>query len=335
MTLATSAWAIDGAIMSSASARQALYASIPGGEGIVGASDLKVSQLSTPGVGVQISPGVGVVLNRYQSTINESYVVSNPTVHIVPSGQMPASNPSAKAYILAIVVGDPQFAQVGHPWMLASDPPAGEEATFEYVRATLIEVGATATTIPGATYPYLALARINVPANTTTITNSMITDLTDLGNPRSWQRLFAAPDGAYGTPNYIPAGSSYGNWSWIGTNGYRPQVPVPSWAKRAIVSGRLTGVGLSSNGGGYTGGVRFQIGSLIGGVTRFDTPNSTGAIRLNLECASDFDISSLAGTTADILIEGYQDLPASPTTAQRLRIDGGSQVVFDVRFFEE
>jgi hypothetical protein len=337
MTLEKSALAIDGATISSALLRRGLQISASGGEGVGRASDLKVTQLSTPGVGVQIAPGVAVVLNRYQADPNESYVVSNPTPHIIPSAQMPASNPAAKSYILALVVGDPEFSQTGHPWMLASDPPAGEEETFEYVRATLIEVPSGSTTIPGATYPYYALARIAIPANTTTITNSMITDLRRLANPRNYQRMFVSPAGTYtnGSPRYIHAGTQYANFSGDSGGGFFPSIAVPSWAKRAVVSGRLNGVTLTNAHVSTAGKLRFQLGQMFGAVTDWNTANISGPVRLNLEAAGEFDVSAHAGTVQTLLIEGYQTDPAGATLAQRARLDAGSQVIIDVRFFEE
>lgn len=334
MTFENAAWAIDGAIMSSALARREAYSST-GGEGVVLANDLKVTQLSTPGVGVQIAAGVARILNRYQATINEVYVASNPTSYIIPAGEMPASNPSAKAYILAVVIGDPEFSQVGHPWMLASDPPAGEETTFEYVRPTLIEVSAGATSIPGAAYPYLALARINIPANTTTITNAMITDLRKLANPRQYQRMFASPGSAYGTVRYMAAGSSYGNWSGDSGGGYFPNIDVPVWAKRAVVSGRVNGATIVDADPSTAGNLRFQLGAVLGPDVSWNTANVSGPYRLNLETAGEFDVTSVAGTNVTLLIEGRQTNPVGPTTPERIRLDSGSQVVFDVRFFED
>jgi hypothetical protein len=105
-----------------------------------------VSELAVPGVGLLISPGVGLVLNDYQDDPNEVYVVSNPGSHTITALEMPAANPSAKHYIVAVVVGDPDFSQAGHPWMGSDDPPLGAESTFQYVRPTIIEVAAGATT---------------------------------------------------------------------------------------------------------------------------------------------------------------------------------------------
>jgi len=332
MTFNNAPSAIDGALLSGALIRRAQYADQPR-QGVVKAGDLKVTPLDTPGVGVQIAPGVGLVLNNYQTVVNETYVVSNPGVHIIPSVEMPASNASPKSYIVAVIVGDPDFTQTGHPFMLVTDPPEGEEQTFEYVRVRLIEVSAGATELSGA-YPALPLARIDIPAITTTITGDMIHDLTTLARPRQSQDIRVSPSGTWtnASPVRIPSGSTYGNWTW---SSYQPSVSVPEWATRAIMVAHVNGVRLSDTSANVSGAVRPQLGSVVGPVTSFDYSTGGGAIRDNLMCGGEFDVTSLQGTDADLLVEGYENVPGSPTLAQRLTLQGGSQVIFDIRFFEE
>ena len=332
MTFDSAAWAINGPILSAALARRAMYSSARQ-SGIVQKGDLKVSQLSTPGVGVQIAGGVGLVLNGYQTTPNETYVANNPSTHIIPSNQMPASSPSAKSWMLAIVIGDGDFSQAGHPWMLATDPPEGQENTFVYVRPTLIEVSAGATTIPGAAYPHLILARIDIPANTTTITNSMIVDLRKLANPRQEQQIFVGNPWTNGSPVRIPSGSAYAGW---GNAQFAPSVKIPSWATRAIIVASINGVGLNDASVNIGGGMRTMLGTVAGFATAFDLPTGrVGGQRENFQTAGSYDVTAIAGTTVNIVLEGFENAPASPTTNQRLALRSGSQVIFDVRFFEE
>lgn len=228
MTFQNAAWAIDGALLSSSLARRSLYASTSGEDGIVSVNALQVLPLSTPGVGVRITAGTGIVTNGYQGVLsarNETYMVSNPSEHIIPPEQMPASNPSAKSYILAVVIGDPEFSQAGHPWMLASDPPAGEEQTFQYVRPTLIEVSAGATKL-NVPYPALVLARIDIPANTTTITAGMIVNLRKVALPRNREfvkYVFGAADNLLGGSTPV---LTYENWP----NTAHWDIDVPDWA---------------------------------------------------------------------------------------------------------
>lgn len=331
MTFENTAWAINGALLGSSLARRAEYAAVSGAQGIVQKADLKVHQLAVPGVGVLIDPGVGLVTNEYQTNPNETYVVSNPGTHTIPAIEMPAANPSAKSYIVAVVIGDPDFTQTGHPWMGSDDPPVGEEETFQYVRPTLIEVSAGTTTL-NVDYPALPLARIAVPANTTTIIDSYITDLRKLARPRQEQQIFVGNPWTNASPNYIPSGSAYADW---GAN-YQPSVKVPSWAKRAIVVTSINGVGLVDSSVNIAGGIRTQLGTVVGYATAFDLPTGrVGGQRENFQTAGTYDVSSVAGTTQPLRVEGFENVPASPTTNRRLRLQSGSQMIFDVRFFEE
>lgn len=333
MTFNNAPSSIDGAQLTSALVRRGTFASSSGAEGVVLRDDLKVTQLAVPGIGVLISAGVGLALNKYQgATPNETYVVSNPSTHTIPSIEMPASNPSPKSYIVAVVVGDPDFSQTGHPWMAPSDPPLGQELTFQYVRPTLIEVSPGATTLAG-NFPGLVLARIDVPASTTTIINSYITDLRALANPRQSQQIFVSGSGVWNALTvYLDDGAAHVDW---GTSQFLPQVKIPSWAKRAIMINTVNGIQILDTAINIGGKLRGQMGAVTGPLTVFDLPTATGAARINLQAAGEFDVTSIAGTTVNLNVEGYQDVPASPTSNQRLRLTTGSQMVFDVRFFEE
>jgi len=330
MTFDSAAYAINGPDIGAALARRAVYASSRQ-SGTVQKDDLKVTDLDVPGVGIQISEGVGIVLNDYQTDPNEVYVVNNPGVHTVPAIEMPAANPSAKSYIVAIVVGDVDFNQSGHPWMPTTLAPEDVE-DFEYVRPTLIEVAAGATTLD-VSYPALVLARIDVPANTTTILQNMITDLRNLAAPRQSQEIFVGQPWTNASPRTIPSGSAFADW---GPQEYSPSVKVPSWAKRAIVVCSINGVRLTDSTANVAGKIRTQLGTVTGQSINFDIPtNSAGAIRMNLQTADEYDVSGIAGTNAALRVEGYENAPASPSTNQRLSLRNGSQMIFDVRFFEE
>lgn len=330
MTFDSAAYAINGPEIGSALARRAVYASSRQ-SGIVQKDDLKVTDLSVPGVGIQISEGVGLVLNGYQTDPNEVYVVNNPGVHTVPASEMPAANPSAKSYIVAIVVGDVDFNQAGHPWMPSTLAPE-EVEDFQYVRPTLIPVSAGAKTL-SVNYPALVLARIDIPANTTTILQNMITDLRNLAAPRQSQEMFVGQPWTNGSPRYIPAGAAYADW---GPQEFSPSVAVPEWATRAIVVCSINGVRVDDPSGNIVGGVRTQLGSVTGPSASFDLPaSSTGPIRLNLQTAGEYDVTSVAGSNQNLRVEGFESSPASPTNAKKLALRGGSQMIFDVRFFEE
>jgi hypothetical protein len=247
---------------------------------------------------------------------------------------MPASNPAAKSYIVAVVIGDPAFSQTGHPFMAPTDPPAGTETTFAYVRVVLVEVPSGSTSIPGATYPNLPLARIDYPASTTTVTNAMITDLRKLAQPRSDQLLLVnnyAGDWDHG--DAIPSGTVYADW---GT--WKPSIAIPSWARRMIVRMDLVGIALKDSTKNVSGGVRLMIGTTAGPAIGFDLPTGGGATawqRVNLSSAMSLDCSSMAGTNVVVKPQGFENTPTTPTAAQVFRLIGNSQGIIDVRFFEQ
>lgn len=240
MTFYNAAWAIDNATLRSALARVQAYAANSGAQGIVQSGDLKVGPLGTPGNGLTISAGSALVLNGYLGAgTDQMYTVSNPDVHTVSSGDMPSVSGSDQAYILAVVIGDAEFAQTGHPFMGPSDPPSGEEATFQYVRPVMISCGATATTL-SVGYPAIPLARINIPSGVSTITSGMITDLRSLSRPRTQLEMGqATSDGAHNVTNTawqrVPAASCV-------------TVDIPSWAVRAKVVGFVEGLRLTKSG---------------------------------------------------------------------------------------
>lgn len=330
MTFDSAAWAIDGALMDSALARRALYADSRN-PGVVLKGDLKVTQLTTPGSGVRVAAGVGLVLNGYQTTVNEMYVASNPSVHTLTPG--PASNPAAKSYIVAVVIGDPDFSQTGHPFMGPSDPPDGEELTFVYVRPVFVTVADGATTLP-AGYPGLPLARVDIPANTTNITDAMITDLRKLANPRQEVHMFTSGDTTWTSANIqrIPSGTAFANW---GSTQFAPTVTVPSWAKRAVAVAHINGVRLQDSSANVKGKVRIKLNTVVGPDTMFDMPGQVGILRTNLMSGGSFNVESIAGTVATIRVEGFQDTPAAPPVNQRLALTDGTQMIYDIRFFEE
>lgn len=335
MTFSNTAWAIDGALLGSSLARRAEYAAVGGAQGIVQKPDLAVTQLAVPGVGLLVGAGVGLVVNDYQSTPNETYVVSNPDSHTIPSGDMPASDPSARSFILAVVVGDPDFSQTGHPWMGSGDPPIGTEQSFTYVRPTLIQVANSSVETLNVSYPALVLARIDIPASTTTITNAMITDLRSLARPRQEQQAFVSPGGTWTNvaPRYIPSGAVFSDW---GPQEFKPEVKIPAWATRAILIVSINGVRYKDTTSNIAGRIRTQLGAVSGPETRFDYEVEAASVRrTNLQTGGEYDVSGIAGTTVFLRVEGYQNSPGAPTNDQKLRLQAASQAIYDVRFFEE
>ena len=233
-------WALDGALIPSSLARLGQYVATGGAEGIAQLGDLKVVPLDTPGNGIKVLAGGAVVLNRYQGeTPDQSYMVYNPTQDVLGAADMPPSSGSARSHLVCVVVGDPEFTSVGHPFMLSTDPPAGEENTFEYVRTVVIQnVPSNTTSFDqlNLNYPGYALARLDVPASTTTITSGMIVDLREMASPRNkieqWHVNASVAD-----PLSVATAETYEYWP----DNSRKAIFIPKWASYIYATGFIEG----------------------------------------------------------------------------------------------
>lgn len=320
MTLKTSPWAIDGALTTSSLARLATYAASGGQSGVIRPGDLKVSTLSTPGNGVRVAGGGALVMNRYQSSISEAYVVSNSGIHTVPSGSMPASNPSTAYYLVCVVVGDPEFSSVGHPFMPSSIPPE-DAPDFEYVRIVIVPCTSTTTRFEqlGLAYPAYALARLEIPPSTTTITSGMIVDVRDLAQARESRKVLAASP----TANQQLLSGTFTD-TWIS---YKPSVAIPAWATRATVTATIAQTfGIDA----VAGSLRVKLGALVGPTVTYDINDTGNGYRTAFTFTlADADVTALAGTNQTLAIEGLKQ-----SGTGRLETRGGTQVIYDVQFSE-
>jgi hypothetical protein len=233
-------WALDGAQVPASLARVAQYVGSSAAEGIAQLGDLKVAPLITPGNGVRVFSGGAVLLNRYQGeNPDQSYLVYNPTGDILGPGDMPSSSPTAKSHLVCVTVGDPEFSQAGHPWMLSSDPAAGTENTFQYVRTFVIQnvpAGTTSFDELNLNYPAYALARLDVPGSTTTITSGMIVDLRSMAQPRISTVLWHVDV----STNDVLTTAGNGVYEYWPDNSQRA-VAIPKWASYMQVKGFIEG----------------------------------------------------------------------------------------------
>lgn len=295
MTLNTAAWAIDGATMSSDLAREAVYASTGGAEGVISVGDLKVIATSPASDQVQIKAGGGLVLNRSNGASNQSYTIDNDNnedelVTVATTG----AGGGGRHDLVCIRVRDPQYA----PWPA---PPSGEEATYPYVDSFIIsDVPANTKSFAelGLNYSAIAVARLDLPANNAVVTDGQIVDLRKVAIPRTHEEIFhsatTVDDLLNGTANTYEAFP----------NGAYMDIDVPTWATTCVVSGYIEGLRLQSAGsgklrvafsdGGASEATNVNEGAPSGGVDR-RTYNVGGRIAIPAE---------YRGTTRRIRFEG-------------------------------
>jgi hypothetical protein len=326
-------WALDGTQIPSSLARLGQYVATSGSEGIAQLGDLKVVPLDTPGNGVAIYSGGAVVLNRYKGeSPDESYMVYSPNGVILGPSDMPASTPSARSHLVCVTVGDPEFSAAGHPWMLGTDPPAGEEDTFEYVRAFVIQnvpAGTKSFDELNLNYPAYALARLDVPISTTTITSDMIVDLRQMARPREkmeqWHVSASLADGLG-----VATANTYEYWP----DNSQKAVDIPKWASYCYANGFIEGFRISAS----VEAAKMRIGAFGPGIatppSHFDEAFSSpgNADRRGISLGGTMYIpAAYRGTTQNFQVQGTL---TSTALNNRLSTDAWTTVGVTLRFVE-
>ena len=292
MAFDTVPWAIGyGAEVSEETAR--VFANIASGDsqGIALPGDLKVTALTVPGGAVQIAPG-GVVIRNRQAP-GQSYVGRAGTVTQVPIAPTGSSGP--RSDLLIARVRDPDYA----PWQPYTDPE--EIAHGPYFEPFVISGVPSNTKFAEdiVTYSAEALARIDIPANTATITNAMITPLRRLANPRQWTDKDT--QAAVGQ-TLVPADKTYRQFPANSMS-----TTVPRWATHALVVWTFATLAVTGSAGLQS---RVHIGNLVGTqVSPFDyirPPQFAGDVVDNRThvAAELFDVRSLRGQTVQVQHHG-------------------------------
>ncbi|WP_329047179.1 hypothetical protein [Streptomyces sp. NBC_01422] len=280
-----------------------------GAEGITQGTDLKVTQLSTPGTSVQVGDGSGVVrgrVNAFQGT----YSVCN--IGAV-SVAIAATGGSARSDMVILRVEDQEYE--GN-----ISPVTGQVAYFQVIS----NVSASATTIPDGRTG-IPLARIDIPSSTSTITNAMIKDIRTIANPRrERQQLTQSPTlqsvEITGNTNVYSAFNTLGGWN----------IAIPTWASTAKIRCDVWGLRLTT--ANFFGAMRGNFGaSLIVQATTIDDNGGNNIRRITHGCADTLTLPDAYRGTTQLL--RLQASGASGNTG-RVSVDPSSTALYDVEFEE-
>lgn len=289
-----------------------------GGEGIVAGPDFYVTALGAPAAAVVAGPGAAVVQIRTSGATAQAYATRALTETQVDVTPTTPAGPRTDLVILR--VEDPN---VDGAWPIPDDPTVGP-----YVSLRMIEdvpVGTTSVQqVPGHEGDAaVTLARLDIPANTTAITQAMITDLRALAKAQE-QRLVRYLSGSWATPDLV--GPVTDDWEEFPL-GAHWDVPVPSWATRAVVEADWAEL-LKSDTVQATGHVRVELGDAAGSGSAFAT-NSAG--RHHLIAGGEFPVAAAdRGTVMTVTLQGKGDTGNTGSLAA----DVGSTVRCAVTFLE-
>ena len=331
MALENIAWSITGGIVSASLARMLAFQATGGEEGVAGIGDFGVRQAAVAGASIRISNGGAVLVSRYPGVKNESYMVRAGDETVV---SYPANNTGSTRYDLVVVrVDDWNFpGQQAQPGTL----PTNAIATAKFQVITGVPSTTKTASQLGLGYPAVALARVAVPASTSTITQAMITDVREKAVPRRKRDLRAlsvitgGEDTIDVTSAYPSGGEYWPDQGWT--------VEIPSWATQVRLVANWGGV-LFGPGGSY-GFIWARIGANRPDVlncqrSQFDsTATSSGDYsRLTLTVADTMEIPpSMRGQSVLVALMGSSAVTFP--VGRRAKLDASSSVYFDMEFIE-
>ncbi|WP_331764833.1 hypothetical protein [Streptomyces sp. NBC_01238] len=300
---------VNGATHSAEQFRALVQDLARGAEGITQGGDLKVTQLSTPGVSVQVGDGSGLVRGRVQP-FQGTYSVRNQGSATVP---IAATGGSGRSDMLILRVEDPQYEG-------SLDPAKDQVNYFQIISG----VSASATTIPDGRTG-IPLARIDIPASTSTITNAMIKDIRQVANARQQRTLLTQSPTALSTD----IGGETGTFTNFSTSpGW--SIAVPDWASTVVLS--LSVGQIRYNGGNYFGKIRATFGSsLTVQPVNLDDNQTAGVRRATIVLGDTLTIPAAYRGTSQTL--RFQASGVTPNPG-KVGVDGSTTLIADVTFYE-
>jgi hypothetical protein len=314
MTLNGKPWLIGGGVEHPVEVGRALaYMATMGASGVGTPDSFKVRATTVPGPSVLLGPGIGAAASAYGGGLPESYVLwgdDDTEQAITPTGA------GGRSDLVVARIRDPQ-----HEGTWPADPQAGDYA-FPYV-VQGVPAGQKGTRGLGLQFPCIALARIDIPANTATITDGMIKDVRRLAAPRTQiEKDATVPPGTTAVTTKEAAKARWGS--------FRPIFNVPSWATRVRVTAFISSALITGDTAGLID-------------VRFGTLRSS-------DLAYDFESASGSETQRDgLIVTGAWDIPDGWQETDRAveiwanRADGktgtlalkSSQVMVEVVFSED
>lgn len=235
MALEMDSWAVTGAQSSARIARLQLQSGTASGNGVVNSDHLQVLPLDVPGTSVRITSGGATILGREQ-TFQGSYFAFN--VGDAELAISPTGSGGGRSDLVVLQVEDPNID--GTPW--------GHDVTTDpvYYFRVIEGVSSSADTAP-SDRTAVALARIDIPSSTATITADMITDVRVIANPRTSKVMLMQEAAELPGGGWDEAGDYTADFERWPQNQW--SIRIPEWATQAQVKAEWNLVFFSPEGG--------------------------------------------------------------------------------------
>jgi hypothetical protein len=301
-------WFVGGGATHSAEiARLAVFLGGTGSnEGVATPTDLKVTATTgTADNKVHISLGAAAIRNRSANALSQTYITREIDISDVT---IAATGGAARSDLICVSIEDPQY-----PPFSSSGWTTSQIQNGPYVFPRVISgVPSTALSVADAGALYVnrsmyALARVTLPAGTSTVTDARIVDLRKLARPHSDNDLQSV-GGLAGIVGGVLDQTAYENWP-----NWQPNFFIPEWCTYISTLTTLEGIQVFNQ---HTqGDIKANI-EVIG-----QAPFQT-----SLQHGFDFDPTTAAtdaGQRANFIItcSGFVPTTARGKTA-RLRLEG-------------
>ncbi|TDW69181.1 hypothetical protein EDF51_106165 [Curtobacterium sp. PhB25] len=273
-------------------ARMLAYLATGGRQGVASPSDLKVSALPVPGAGVRVAAGGASVLVR--SLPQEAYTVRNPVTDLDQVKFAATGSAAGRSDLVICRVDNPNLDNNAPA---PADPQKGPYTKFDVIPGVPAGTRSLLELDQYKGLSAIALARVDIPKSTQTITNAMITDLRSLANPRGdRQILFGTAD-----PGNPLTSSTF--TAWPTKNTY--DIDIPSWATHIIA--RLEFMG-GQTAARASGSLRLILGtSTAFGEYNYNYAAQGGQARQMVVVAGEMALpAALRGTTTSLRISGLR-----------------------------
>ncbi|MFE3139618.1 hypothetical protein [Streptomyces scopuliridis] len=307
-------WFVEGTTASEETLRLIVEAAASGGEGVIGPADLVVMALEMPDAAVQVGTGA-MIARRRSGGGAQSYAARMPTPEIVSIEPTSADGPRSD-----LIIGRVEDPYGGEGWPEPADPSVGP---YVYTRVvTDVPVGTTNITEIDDTSTAATLARIDIPAATSNITQGMVTDLREVARPRSQStRRYLA--GVWALADEV---GELADWEEFPL-GARWMDRTPVWATHATVHAHLTGL-RHPDGTEARGRLRVVLGEQSGPAMPYaaETPG-----RLAAMAGHTFALTPLE--RGEVLAVTVQGTGTEGVTGV-LQADAGTTLTLDIHYFQ-
>lgn len=312
-------WYIEGgALHSEATLRLLAFAAYGGNEGVVGSKDLAVRALAQPDASVQVLPGACAILSRAEGASYQAYAGRLPVADTV---QIASTGAHARSDLIIARVENPHLP--GEAWPLPEDVEAGPYVFTRVISGVPDTTTARDLATLASRDSAIALARIDLPPGTTTITQGMIKDLRSIANPRHERVQRTAQLSEATFLSYLDG--SWQNWPGAVTSW---NVDVPRWATHAKVQATLSGVRMS--GAAVSGSMQLLLGATPGAQIPIGDDQSAAVRRRSILLSTEFPLpDAMRSTTQELTVR-----TKISAAGGNVQVDASTWIHLDIEFSE-